>query len=185
MARVSSLLIVALAVHLACAGPTARGRPLMLSEAEGERRLHRPPPSALSNLTAPFIIKVDPKTGGSTDFFVMTENIAPGQAIPAHRHPQAEEIIFVHSGTGLATLAGRQEMVESGAVIYMPRDTVFSMRNTGSGPLGIVAIFSRPGYEEYMREISVPEGETPRPLTVEELSEIRRRHQHAAVYEKP
>ncbi|HZR10340.1 MAG TPA: cupin domain-containing protein [Myxococcales bacterium] len=184
MTRATALL-AALAFHLACAGTTARGRPLILAEGEGEHRVHRPPPSALSSLTAPFILKVDPRTAGSTDFFLMTEDIAPGQAIPAHRHPQAEEIIFVHAGTGLATLAGRQAEVEAGAVIFMPRDTVFSMRNTGSGPLRIVAIFSRPGYEEYMRDISVPEGEPPRPLTVEELSEIRSRHQHAAVYEKP
>ena len=179
MIRTAPLLLLA---GVRCVGPTAQGRPMMLADADGEHRIHRPPPGALSNLTAPFILKVDPKTAGSTDFVVMTEDIAPGQAIPAHRHPQSEEIIFVHAGTGLATLGGQEAVVETGATIYMPRDTVFAMRNTGAGPLRIVAIFSRPGYEEYMREISVPEGEAPTPLTVEELTSIRRRHTAHAVY---
>ncbi|HET9684585.1 MAG TPA: cupin domain-containing protein [Gemmatimonadaceae bacterium] len=166
-----------------CACATAAPNPgAFLHEAEGERRLHRLPPGTLSNLTAPFVIKVDPKTTGSTDFFVLTEDIAPGQAIPAHRHPDAEEIIFIREGAGMATLAGRQSAVEAGAIVFMPRDTVFSMRNTGGAPLRIVAIFSRPGYEQYMREISVPEGEVPTPLTLEELTSIRRRHMAHAIY---
>jgi oxalate decarboxylase/phosphoglucose isomerase-like protein (cupin superfamily) len=67
----------------------------------------------------------------------------------------------------------------------MPRNTLVGLRNTGSEPLKIVAIFSQPGYEEYLREISVPEGQTPVPLSVEELSAIRARHLDSAVYEKP
>ena len=178
MARPVTLLLAALA---ACA-TSAPNPGAFLHEAEGERRLHRLPPGALSNLTAPFVIKVDPKTTGSSDFFVMTEDIAPGQAIPAHRHPDAEEVIFIREGAGVATLAGRQSAVEAGAIVFMPRDTIFSMRNTGGGPLRIVAIFSRPGYEQYMREISVPEGEVPAPLTVDELTSIRRRHAAHAIY---
>jgi mannose-6-phosphate isomerase-like protein (cupin superfamily) len=109
----------------------------------------------------------------------------PGQGIPPHRHPQSDEIIFIHAGNGLASLAGRQATVTTGATIYMPRNTVVGLRNTGADPLEIVAIFSQPGYEEYLREISVPEGETPAPLSVDELAEIRARHHNSAVYEKP
>lgn len=116
---------------------------------------------------------------------MLTEDIPPGQGIAPHRHPHADEIIFIHGGSGLATLAGQQQAVESGATIYMPRNTVVSLRNTGSVPLRIVAIFSQPGYEDYLREISVPEGQTPTPLTVEELSAIRARHRESAVYERP
>ena len=164
---------------------SSRGEALILNESQGERRLHRPPPGALSNLTAPFILKVDQKNGGAPEFVMLTEAIPPGQAISPHRHPHSDEIIFIHGGTGLASLAGRQAVVTTGATIYMPRNTVVGLRNTGAEPLNIVAIFSRPGYEDYLREISVPEGQTPTPLTVEELSAIRARHLDAAVYEKP
>lgn len=162
----------------------ARGEGLILQEFEGEHRLHRPPPGALSNLSSPFILKVDRRNGGAPEFVMLTEDIAPGQAIPPHRHPHSDEIIFIHGGTGLASLAGRQATVTAGATIYIPRNTVVRLRNTGTEPLKIVAMFSQPGYEEYLREISVPAGQTPTPLTVEELSAIRARHLESAVYEK-
>ena len=171
--------------HPATNVAAAPSKALILNASEGERRLHRPPPGALSNLTAPFILKIDRRNGGAPEFVMLTEDIPPGQAISPHRHPHSDEIIFIHGGTGLALLAGRQTTVTTGATIYMPRNTVVGLRNTGSEPLKIVAIFSQPGYEEYLREISVPEGQTPAPLSVEELSAIRARHLDSAVYEKP
>lgn len=160
-------------------------RPLILADSEGERRLHRPPPAALSNLAAPFILKVDRRNGGSPELVLFTEDIVPGQAIPPHRHPDADEILFIHAGTGVAQLAGRQATVSAGAVIYMPRNTSVRLRNTGSGPLRIVAIFSRPGYEEYMRDISVAEGQVATPLSEAELTAIRARHRAHVIYDHP
>ncbi len=80
-------------------GQVSQGTALILGAAEGERRLHRPPPGALSNLTAPFILKVDKKNGGAPEFVMLTEDIPPGQAISPHRHPHSDEIIFIHEGT--------------------------------------------------------------------------------------
>ncbi|MEO8880144.1 MAG: cupin domain-containing protein [Gemmatimonadaceae bacterium] len=162
-----------------------QSQPLILNAADGERRLHRPPPGSLSDLTAPFILKVDRKNGGAPEFVMLTEDIPSGQGISPHMHPHSDEILFIHAGTGLATLAGRQAVVGAGATIYMPRNTVASLKNTGPGPLSIVAVFSKPGYEEYLRAISVPEGETPTPLTVDELSAIRARQLDHAVYSHP
>jgi hypothetical protein len=59
-----------------------QGQPLILQESAGERRLHRPPPGGLSNLTTPFIVKVDRRNGGAPEFVMFTEDILPGQAIP-------------------------------------------------------------------------------------------------------
>jgi len=171
--------------HPANNAAAVSSEPLILNASDGERRLHRPPPGALSNLTAPFILKLDRKNGGAPEFVMVTEDIPPGQAISPHRHPHSDEIIFIHGGTGLALLAGRQATVTTGATIYMPRNTVVGLRNTGTEPLKIVAIFSQPGYEAYLREISVPEGQVATPLTVAELSAIRARHLDSAVYEKP
>src|SRR5262249_1962214 len=136
----------------ACGGiAAAQSKPLILGVSEGERRFRRPPPGALSSLTAPFILKIDRANGGAPEFVMLTEDIPPGQAIPAHRHPHSDEILFIHAGTGLASLAGRQAVVTTGATIYMPRNTVVGLRNTGAEPLSIVAIFSKPGYEDYLR----------------------------------
>ena len=164
---------------------TADTRPLILADSEGERRIHRPPPGALSNLAAPFILKVDRRNGGAPELVLFTEDIPPGQAIPPHRHPDADEILFIHAGSGVARLAGREATVSAGAMIYMPRNTSVRLRNTGSGPLRIVAIFSQPGYEEYMRDISVSEGRAAAPLSVAELSAIRARHRAHVEYDQP
>ena len=163
----------------------AQGQPLVLQESDGERRLHRPPPGALSNLAAPFIMKVDRRNGGAPEFVMFTESMPPGQAIPPHRHPSADEIIFVYGGTGLAVVGGSESTVHAGATIYMPRNTSVRLRNTGTEPLRIAAIFSQPGYDEYMRDISVAEGEAAKPLSVEELTAIRARHRAHAIYEHP
>lgn len=159
-----------------------RSEPLILAWSEGERRMRRPPPSALSTLGAPFILKIDARNGGAPEFVMLAEDIPPNQAIPFHRHPNADEILFIHAGTGVVTLGNREATVTSGATIYMPRNTVVGLRNTGPEPLKTLGIFSRPGYEEYLREISVPEGASVVPLTLEELSTIRARHLETAVY---
>lgn len=170
---------------VASAALTAGSRPLLLQESEGERRLHRPPPAALSSLTAPFIIKVDRRNGGAPEFFMMISDIAPGQSIPPHSHPHSDEILFVRDGVGVAVLDGKEAVVRSGATIYMPRNTSVRLRNTGSTPLRLIAIFSQPGYENYMREISVPEDEAAPPLTVQELTAIRARYHGQVTYEHP
>ena len=45
-----------------------RSTPLILQDSEGEKRVHRPPPSGMSNLTAAFIMKVDRRNGGAPEF---------------------------------------------------------------------------------------------------------------------
>lgn len=176
---------LAIAGRSSAESSAADARPLILADSEGERRLHRPPPAALSNLAAPFIIKVDRRNGGAPELVLFTEDIAPGQAIPPHRHPDADEVLFIHAGTGVAYVAGREATVSAGAMIYMPCNTSVRLRNTGSAPLRIVAIFSRPGYEDYMRDISVAEGQSAVPLSAAELTAIRARHRAHVIYEQP
>jgi hypothetical protein len=55
--------------------------------------------------------------------------------------------------------------------------------NIGKEPVSLIAIFSEPGYEEYMRAISVREGGNNSPLSKDELNAIRKQHPHAVVYE--
>jgi quercetin dioxygenase-like cupin family protein len=165
--------------------PSASGEGLILQASEGERRVRRQPPASLSTLTAPVILKVDRKNGGSPDFVMLTEDIPPGQGISPHRHEHADEILFIHRGTGVALLGTRSATVTAGTTIYIPPNTHISLRNTGTEPLSIVAIFARPGFENYVREISVPEGEQAPPLGVDELSRIRARYAEHVVYERP
>jgi quercetin dioxygenase-like cupin family protein len=158
---------------------------LILQESEGERRMQRPPPSGVAALATPFIIKVDRKNGGSPDLVMLYRDVEPGQAIAPHHHPFDGEILFIHRGRGLASLGSREVPVTAGATIYIPPNTRATLRNTGTEPLTTVAIFPRPGFEDYLRDVSVPEGKEAPPLSVEELTAIRARHRAHVVYDKP
>jgi quercetin dioxygenase-like cupin family protein len=160
------------------AATTSRPAPLILAANEGERRVRR----VLGG--APLIIKVDRQNGGAPEFMMGYEEIPPGQTIPPHRHPGADEIIFVHRGTGFAHVGDRSAAVGPGATIYIPRMTRITLQNTGAEPLVIVFIFSQPGFEDFLRDTSVPEGQSASPLSRAELDAIRERHRAHAVYER-
>jgi quercetin dioxygenase-like cupin family protein len=154
--------------------------PLVLAIDEGERRLRR------FAFSAPqFTIKVDRRNGGSNDLVMGYEDLPPGGSIPPHWHRMADEIIFVHRGSGVVQLGDHRTAFEAGATIYIPRNVRVTIRNTGAGPLGIAFVFSEPGFEELLRDISTPEGGPLVPLSAAELTAIRKRHEWHTVYERP
>ncbi|MEP6692080.1 MAG: cupin domain-containing protein [Gemmatimonadaceae bacterium] len=155
---------------------TARSEGLVLQAGEGERRVRR------NADKGPFILKVDRQNGASPDLVMGYEELAPGAEIQPHRHLVADEILFVHGGTGMATLNERETRVSAGATVYIPRNASISVRNTGSEPLKIVFIFSKPGFEELMRENSVLEGRPITPISAQERDAIRERHRWHTVY---
>lgn len=157
-----------------------RPTPLVLAVDEGERRVRR------FGVSAPkFILKVDRRNGGSGDLVMGYEDLPPGGVIPPHRHLVADEIIFVHRGSGVVQLNDRGTEFGPGATIYIPKNVRVTIRNTGAEPLSIAFIFSKPGFEEYLREMSAPEGQPIVPLSEAELAAIRDRHRGHTVYEQP
>ena len=160
--------------------------PLVIQPSDGEPRLRRPPPAALSTLAAPFLMKVDPtaRNGDAEDFVVFTEDVPVGASISPHRHPHSEELLFIHAGTGTAWLDGKEAKLQPGTLIYMPRNTGVKLTNDGAEPIALVAIFSRPGFDTYQRDISVPAGEVAKPLTNDELNAIRDHHRDAVIYDQ-
>ena len=168
--------------HAAAEAPNAG---LILELEEGERRVRRSRAAGAAGLTTPFILKVDRQNGGSEQLVMGYEEIAPGAAIRPHRHLLADEIIFVHRGSGIASLGAREAPVGTGGTIYIPRNTRIALRNNGSEPLGIAFIFSAPGFEELMRANSVREGEPDVPLSAEEQRQNAERNRWHTVHEEP
>jgi mannose-6-phosphate isomerase-like protein (cupin superfamily) len=111
------------------------------------------------------------------------EDIPPGEGIPRHYHPHADEIVFVHRGHGVATLGDRQAEVSAGATIYIPHNTRVSLRNTGPEPVSIAFIFADPTMSSWFREGSVLEGQPAPILTAEENAARRARHREHIVQE--
>ncbi len=160
---------------VAAAQPT----PLVLGVDEGERRLRRFAVSAPA-----FIIKVDRRNGGSSDLVMGYEDLPPGGVIPPHQHLMADEIIFVHRGSGVVELGDRRTEFGPGATIYIPKAVRVTIRNTGAEPLSIAFVFSKPGFEDYLRDMSAAEGQPLVLLSEAELAAIRERHRWHSVFER-
>jgi hypothetical protein len=59
----------------------AAPKPLLLEKDEGERRIWREPPRG------DFMLKVSPRNNGSQHLVMGTEDMAPGDEFPTHKHP--------------------------------------------------------------------------------------------------
>lgn len=145
-----------------------KSKGLILQPDEGEKRVRR--------WGYPIIIKVDALNGGSKYLTAGTEDIQPGKSIPIHKHANADEIVIIERGTALATMEDKKEVVKAGAMAYGPHGTWMGFKNIGTDTLRVVWIFSRPGFETYVRATSVPQGQKVTPLLPHELSHIRNKY---------
>ena len=151
--------------------------PMILESGEGEKREFRARPGVT------FTLKIGPKNGGSETMAVVTEDMAPGDKIPTHRHPHADELILIQSGTGKVMLGDKVQVAHVGAIVFIPKDTWISMENIGTDHLTHTDIWSASGHEEYMRAVSVPVGQPVVPMTEQELMEIRKKYAHYAIFQ--
>jgi len=158
--------------------------PLILEKNEGERRVVRGWPGH-PDPGETFILKVDPKNGGSSHLVFMTGDIKPGGAIEAHRHPGSDEILYLLNGTARVHLGDAVRVVHGGATVFIPANTWISVENIGSEVMSGVAVFSAPGFEEFMRATSAREGEKNIPLTKSENAAIEKAHSHDVIYKEP
>src|SRR5271156_1021186 len=90
--------------------------PLILEKNEGERRIVRGWPGH-PDPGETFILKVDPKNGGSSHVVLLTADIKPGGAIDAHRHPGSDEILYLVNGTARVHLGDAVRVVHGGATV--------------------------------------------------------------------
>ena len=158
--------------------------PLILEKNEGERRVVRPWPGH-PDPGETFIIKVDPKNGGSSHMVFFTAEIRPGGAIDRHKHPGSDEILFLESGTARAHLGNSVRVVHAGATIFIPANTWVSVDNIGTDTISLLSIFSAPGFEDLMRAESVREGEKNVPVSKAEDARILRAHRYCVIYANP
>lgn len=155
--------------------------PLILEKDEGERRNVRGWPGHPDPRES-FILKVDPKNGGSSHLVFLTADLAPGGAIHAHRHPGADEILYLQKGTARVHLGDSVRVVNAGATVFIPANTWISVDNIGNDGISLVAVFSAPGFEEFMRETSIREGEKNLPLSEAENALIEKMHRIDVIY---
>jgi len=143
-------------------------RPLMLDSEEGELRTRRIHADSSSPASSQFILKVSPKNNGSRHLVAGRELLAPGAALPKHRHLTQDEILLIEGGTAHVWLGDQERDLHAGGLVFIPANTWISGKNIGATPIALTFVFSAPGFEETMRCNSVPAGETPTPITPEQ-----------------
>jgi mannose-6-phosphate isomerase-like protein (cupin superfamily) len=148
---------------------SASPTPLILQENDGERRLRRPQGPAGSESVPEFIIKIDKLNGNAEDFYVGYEILKPGGMIPFHKHHNSEEVVILEEGGATVTVGDKRSVTGPHAIVFIPRETWVSVANTGNGDIHLYGLFSRQGFENFLRARSVRPGEPLTPLTPEEL----------------
>jgi quercetin dioxygenase-like cupin family protein len=143
-------------------------KPLILEKNEGELRTRRIHTDNSAPASSQFMLKVSPKNNGSQHLVAGTEALAPGAAIPKHRHLTQDEIVLIHSGKAHVWLGDQERDLNAGGLVFIPANTWVSLKNIGTESIGLTFIFSAPGFEDTMRCNSVPAGDSPTPITPEQ-----------------
>jgi quercetin dioxygenase-like cupin family protein len=143
-----------------------------LSSAEGFVLKSRDGEALLNGL----VVKASPKTGTSGP--ILVEQTFPRDGTTdLHIHDQGDELFYVVSGRGTATLGERAETIEPGDVIFAPRGAVHGISNLEhEEPLTVVFFMDSPELVEQFRALHTRATSEPdRPITPEEIEAIRRR----------
>jgi quercetin dioxygenase-like cupin family protein len=143
--------------------PQAAPKPLLLEKKEGERRIWREPPPG------DFILKVSPKNNGSQHLVMGTEDMAPGDEFPTHKHLGQDEIVYIEKGIVHVHLGDRERDLHAGGTVFIPAHTWVRVENAGTETVSVVFVFSAPGFENYMRCDSVLPNEKVTPLSPAEM----------------
>jgi mannose-6-phosphate isomerase-like protein (cupin superfamily) len=146
--------------------PANGATPLFLEKDQGESRTRRITGNQM--VAAKFILKVSPKNNGSQHLVLGTEELVEGSTIGTHKHLGPDEIVIVESGSVHATVGDVQGDAHAGGLVFIPSDSWVTIKNTNNGPTNIVFLFSEPGFDDYMRCVSVADSEPATNLSRDE-----------------
>jgi len=152
----------------------AAPKPLLLEKDEGERRIWREPPPG------DFVLKVSPKNNGSQHLVMGTEDMAPGDEFPTHKHLGQDEIVYIEKGIVHVHLGDQERDLHAGGTVFIPANTWVSVKNAGTETVSVLFVFSAPGFENYMRCDSALANERVIPLSLGEQKGCR--HEGHVVY---
>lgn len=85
---------------------------------------------------------------GSEDLSVSIARIYPGQYHLKHHHPDGSEFYYFTKGECLVHVDGEDVIAVPGTSIYLPPNTVHSIRNESDEVVELVCGLSKPEYAE-------------------------------------
>jgi len=119
------------------------------------------------------VIKASPLTG--TQHSIMVEQTFPkGGTTGLHLHEQGDELFYVVSGNGFATLDKTEEPIGTGDVIFVPAEAIHRIRNMNNDvPLIVLFFMDSPELVDQFRAMHERMVSDPdNPMTPEEFREI-------------
>ena len=98
------------------------------------------------------ILLVTEKDMGAKGFVVGVHIMDPGGFAPEHSHEKEQEAMYFYSGHGIATIDGKEYVIEPDSVMLAPPKVKHSIKNTGKEPLRFVFVYCPPLPEHISRE---------------------------------
>ena len=122
------------------------------------------------------VVKASPTTGTLGPILV-EQTFQRGYTTNLHIHEQGDELFYVVSGRGTATLGDKTEAIEPGDVILVPQSAVHRIENLNNDePLRVVYFMDSPELIEQFRALYERiTSEPDRPITSQERAEIEDR----------
>ena len=105
-------------------------QPVVVSWDEARKRVHE------RGYSLPFV----GEQTGAEELQLHLSSINPGEAAhPPHEHG-GEEIMFLITGSGMATLGDQEQPMEAMAALFAPAGTRHGLRNNGESPITYLVI---------------------------------------------
>ncbi len=122
------------------------------------------------------VVKASPETGTKVSILV-EQTFQRGGTTDLHIHDQGDELFYVVSGRGEATLHDKSEAIGPGDVIFVPAGAIHRIRNLDQDmPLVVVFFMDSPELVDLFRAIHERRiSEPDRPITPEEFVEMEKR----------
>lgn len=79
---------------------------------------------------------------------------------PSHSHPNAEEVVYIISGTGEALIGGQISPIQPGSLVYFPQGVPHMLWNNGEELLKGICFYAPSDKEiiyEYHDDMDFPE----------------------------
>ncbi len=85
------------------------------------------------------------------------EILPPGKTVPPHYHEVLEEIYYILYGSGVMTVGDESQEVGSGDAIFIPKNHVHSLTNTGDEDMKLLLVCGPAFYFEDHRLVQYEE----------------------------
>ena len=121
------------------------------------------------------VVKASPKTGSERSILV-EQTFQRGGTTTLHLHEQGDELFYIVSGRGTATLGDVEEPIGAGDVIFVPVAAIHRISNLDNNdPLVVVFFMDSPELVDLFRAIHERTVLEPnRPITLQEFADMEK-----------